>query len=162
MQRILELEVGGYEVVARAGYLAFPSRVALDAYWLQHSERVGQVAEAFLKKQIAAHAGMRFRTDIAVADGQFEARADREHEFVTRNRDEYALVGKAEVGKSARAGFLAFLLEALVADEQREAGLGRDGFFEIQRLEVLGAIDAARQREIILDRRVIADEVTDE
>ena len=162
MQRILELEVGGNEVVAHAGYFAFPSRVALDAYWLQHSERVGQVAEAFLKKQIAAGAGMRFRTDVAVADGQFEARADREDEFVTRNGDEHAFVGEAEVGKSARAGFLAFLLEALVAGEEREAGLGRDSFFEIQRLEVVCAIDAARNREVILDRRVIANEVADE
>src|SRR5208337_4579935 len=100
VQRILEFQIGGYQVVTRACHFAFPSCVTLNAEGLQHPERVGQITEAFLKEQITAGAGMRFRTDAAVADGKLEGRTDREHEFVARDRDEYAFPGEAQVGES--------------------------------------------------------------
>src|SRR5260370_35139609 len=120
---MLELEVRGQEVVARAGHLAFPSRVALDACRAQRAERVGQIAEALLKEQITTGARMRFRSDAAAADGQLERRTDRENEFMTRERDEHPFVGEAQVGESAGSGLLAFLFEALIAEEEREAGV---------------------------------------
>ena len=78
---------------------------------------------------------------------------------MTRQREQDALVGDFEV---ARGGGLLLLLEALVAGEERETGDGRDGFFEINRLGVLSAIDAAAGRQVVFSGGVVADEVADE
>ena len=123
--------------------------------------RPAEISE-ILKKQIAAGAWMGFRADAAAADGHFERRTYCEYEFVARESYQHALITEAQVGESAGASLLAFLLEALVADEEREAGFGRDRLFEVERLGILGAIVAARDGEIVLDGRVIADEVADE
>src|SRR5579862_10008114 len=111
-ERVLELEVGGHQVVAGASHLALPSRVALDAGWPQHPQPVGQVAESFLKEQVAAGARMRLRADPPAADGKLDTRTEREDEFVAAKIDQFVLVGEVEIAESGE-GF-ALLFEALV------------------------------------------------
>src|SRR5580704_11384625 len=97
LQRIFEFEVGGYQIVARAGDLALPSEVALDAERTEHPHCVGQLCETLLKKQIDAAARVRFVAGTSVAERQLDRGINREHEFAAGERDQYAFVSELEV-----------------------------------------------------------------
>src|SRR5580704_4759764 len=128
LQRIFEFEVGGYQIVARAGDLALPSEVALDAKRPEHTHCVGQLCEALLKQQIDAGARVSFVAGTSVAEWQLDRGIYGEDEFAAGQRDQDTFVGELEV---ARGGAFLLLLEALVAGENREARHGRDGFFKV-------------------------------